>query len=147
MDLLPRDIWLVVADSFLSRATLCSLCLVSKGLNGIFTPILYLTVSSLSGYSRWEQKLRRISKLDSETHLQFTRHLDIGYSKFAQIVDPAILRILFEKMTGLVSCKVWYVVLLPCPSSTHLADSLSRENWRPTFGCNELLAVPICLVI
>jgi hypothetical protein len=104
---LPLDIWLVVAGFFLSRATLCSLCVVSKGLNGIFTPVLYRTVSSLSGYSRWEQKLKKMSELDSETHLRFTRHLEIGYSTFAPLADPAVLRDLFAKMTQLKTCKIW----------------------------------------
>jgi hypothetical protein len=89
--LLPLDISLVVSESFLSRATLSSLCLVLKGLNRIFTPILYHTVTLLSGYSRWERKLKEMSKLDSETHLQLTRHLEIGYSRLAPIVDPAVL--------------------------------------------------------
>jgi hypothetical protein len=104
--ILPLDIWLVVASFFLSRATLCSLCLSSKGLSGIFTPVLYRTISSLSGYSRWEQKLKKMSELDSESHLRFTRHLEIGYSKFAPLVDPAVLRDLFEKMTHLKTCKI-----------------------------------------
>jgi hypothetical protein len=125
--LLPLDIWLVISESFLTRATLCSLCLVSKGLNRIFTPVLYHTVASLSGYSRWERKLKKMSKLDSETHLQFTRHLEIGYSRLAPIVDPAVLRSLFEKMARLRSCKVWYVYLF-APTLEYFR---SREGFSP----------------
>src|SRR5260370_9387170 len=106
---LPLELWLIVAESFLSKATLCSLCLVSKALNAIFAPVLYKNINLAKGCSRWDEKLKKLWALDSESYLQFTRHLEVGDTKFAPNValDPQALRRLLEKMTGLRTCKIW----------------------------------------
>jgi hypothetical protein len=109
---LPLELWFIVAESFLSKATLCSLCLVSKGLNAIFTPVLYKNISLAKGCSRWDEKLKKLWVLDSESCFQFTRHFEVGDTKLAPNValDPQALRGLLEKMTGLKSYKIWYVL-------------------------------------
>jgi hypothetical protein len=93
---------------FLSRNTLCSLCRVSRGLHRVFIPVLYRSISPPFEYpiSRWGQRFNKISELDRETHLQFTRHLDLGMSNLGDSASPNLSRILLLKLTGLNTCKV-----------------------------------------
>jgi hypothetical protein len=100
---LPLELWIIVAESFLGKATLCSLFPVSKAINVIFTPASYKTISLVEGWLRWNEKLKKLWELDSEPRLQFTRHLVIRNTKFSPdiMLDPKALRALIGKMSGL----------------------------------------------
>jgi hypothetical protein len=82
---LTLELWLIVAESFLSKATLCSLFLVSKALDVIFTPALCKTISLVEGWSRWNEKLKKLWELDSEPRIQFTDISLLGIRSFALI--------------------------------------------------------------
>jgi hypothetical protein len=126
---LPLELWLVVAESFLSKATLYSLFLVSAALNVIFTPDLYKTISLVERWSRWNEKLKKLWELDSEPRVHFTRHLVIRNTKFSPdiMLDPKALRDLIGKMSGLKTCKVWYLFVSSSFQPNHVEhyDSLS----------------------
>jgi len=111
---LPFEIWFIIAESLFTKASLRSLCLVSKAFNAIFTPRLY-EIINLPGVKcllkpDQIQKLKAFSELDSETHLRFARHLELGkgWKSIPEVsIDPVLLRAVWGKMTNLKSCKVW----------------------------------------
>ncbi|CZR51938.1 uncharacterized protein PAC_01815 [Phialocephala subalpina] len=127
MDSIPAEVWLVFADLFLSKATLRALCLTCKHLNYIFTPVLYRNVFTMKDIATWSRDRKNLSELGSESHLKFTRHFDIGHTPRSCTPVTEVLEKLFDKMTGLLTCRVW---ALPddayhfChPSVTHLTVS------------------------
>jgi hypothetical protein len=108
---LPLEIWFIIAESFFSKASLRSLCLVSKDLNAIFTPVLYKTIRLpyMRGNEREDGKLKGLSELDTETHLRYTRHLEIGkgWKSIRGVEISPSLEGLLKKMTQIKSCKIW----------------------------------------
>ncbi|KAE8453420.1 hypothetical protein EG329_010281 [Mollisiaceae sp. DMI_Dod_QoI] len=103
----PDEVWLLIADLFLSRATLRALCLTCKRLNNIFTPVLYRNVFTSKSIGKWKHDRKNLSELRSESHLKFTRHFDLGHTLESCTPAVQVLDDLFKKMTGLVTCKVW----------------------------------------
>ncbi|KAH7333104.1 hypothetical protein BKA65DRAFT_553447 [Rhexocercosporidium sp. MPI-PUGE-AT-0058] len=126
---LPIDLLYAIGDAIRSRCTLAALCRVSKDFNRLFTPILYASIRVQD--CEFQPLLERISGLSSESHLRFTKTLQIGRNipRLPFLASGVDVDTCIEKMPDLVSLKVTNSVgeLDLSGEGRHALDTLAKR--------------------
>jgi hypothetical protein len=108
----PLEVWVLLAKQALTKSILSNLCLTSKTLKEIFTPVLYRNINLSNRYLPPKETLELLSRLDVESHLRHTRRFEAGY--VSPKTELAFMSRCLEKMINLDSCQMKYISLPSC---------------------------------